>query len=221
MKTWKIVVIAVTITLMAQMALAQSLIPTYPQRETPLPWRGAICSRLLWGSVAWIRWIKGRRRLGRALHVGDYLIAVRSIHGGRYEVRYHDYDEVIWRSEDVPRGDPWYTSAYRSSGEPAALDIIFYDENGAPEAVRFYIGTLIRSDAGIDAIMKGAGKHPVALNFKFLVDIGVSTVKLIVHSGAERAPRDDAWGGHPTLNVSGKTVWSGRRDATGQWVKKV
>jgi hypothetical protein len=148
------------------------------------------------------------------------MLAVKGAPGVRYTVGFDDETEVIWRSVEATDGDPWYTSVHRSSGEPAGLDVIVYDEDGMPVREWFYLASWIRNDCALDAIMARAGRNPSALNFRVLLDIGESAVRLAVFPGAEPPPRNDEWTSHPEFRKSGTTVWLGKRDEFGRWVEK-
>jgi hypothetical protein len=190
---------------------------TFAPREEGIPWGSAILTGIGCSAVAWLRWRGRRRRIGRELSTGDYVLAVTGAPGVRYTVGFDDVTPVIWRSMDNTGGDPWYTSAHRSYGEPAGLDLILYDEDGMPVREWFYLASWIRSDRALDEIMVAAGRRPNALNLRILLDIGESTVRLVVYPGVQPPPRNDDWAADPNFLKGGTTVWLGRRDESGRW----
>lgn len=216
MKKWTAAAIGIGLLLTFDDATAVQL-PTFAPREISIPWGSVFLAGLGCSAVARLRWRSRRRRIGRELNTGDYLLAVRGAPGVRYTVGFDDETGVIWQSKDNTGGNPWYTSAHRSSGEPAGLDVILYDEDGMPVREWFYLASWIRSDRALDKIMAAAGRRPNALNVRILLDIGESTVRLVVFPGAEPPPRNDDSAADPNFHKGGTTVWLGRRDESGRW----
>lgn len=219
MKKWIPAVIGSGLLLAFGTAVAQE-IPMFQLPKRSIPWGSAILSGVGWSALALYLRIVRRRRIGRELPSGEYTLAVRGAPGVRYTVGFDDEPGVIWGSANAVDGDPWYTSAHRSSGEPAGLDVIVYDEDGKPVSEWFYLASWIRNDCALDAIMSRAGRKPSSLNFRVLVDISESAVRLAVFPGAEPPPRDDEWTSHSAFNKSGTTLWLGKRDEFGRWSDK-
>ncbi|PTR33636.1 hypothetical protein C8J98_103399 [Luteibacter sp. OK325] len=219
MKKWTPAAIGIGLLVTFGVATAEGLM-TFPTPQRGIPWGSAILSGLGGSALALYLRIRRRRRRGRELPAGEYMLAVKGAPGVRYTVGFDDETEVIWRSVEATDGDPWYTSVHRSSGEPAGLDVIVYDEDGMPVREWFYLASWIRNDCALDAIMARAGRNPSALNFRVLLDIGESAVRLAVFPGAEPPPRNDEWTSHPEFRKSGTTVWLGKRDEFGRWVEK-
>lgn len=219
MKKWTAAAIGLGLLLTLDVATAEQLL-TFGAPERSIPWGAAIVTGMVCSAVAWLRRRSRRRRIGCELPTGDYLLAVKGAPGVRYTVGFDDETEVIWRSMENAGGDPWHTSSHRSSGEPAGLDVILYDEDDMPVREWFYLASWIRSDRALDKIMAAAGRRPNTLNVRILLDIGERIVRLVVFPGAEPPPRNDDWAADPNFLKGGTTVWLGRRDESGRWAGK-
>jgi len=178
-----------------------------------------VLAGLSWAGFAYTGRLSRRRKLGRSLYVGDFVIAVLGEPGVRYAAQYRGFDIVDWRSEHGTVGDPWYTSAHRSSGEPSVLDLTVYDAQGVSTGIRFELSELIRGDAGLDAIMSGLGNNPTELSFRLLLHVQASGARLLVYSGIDQPRRDDEHWQGPATYFGGSVISRNPRDAEGRWVR--
>ncbi|MEX1829783.1 hypothetical protein [Luteibacter sp. CQ10] len=161
---------------------------------------------------------KLRRRLksAKSLPIGEFTLAVRGDAWLPYQAIYRGSSEVTWSSEDDAPRDLWHDTGYRSNDQASFLEIILCDRFGRDQSLMVGLHELIRSDVVITGMI-GNRRLPKSLDFRLMLDIGQTKVRLILFPGFLPPIYDDPPDKDEPWREGGTTIWRASRNRDGGW----